>query len=85
MTPPAPDRCPMCRTNIDHPPAICPVCLGTFKHVAGVRSHLGPAHGIGPGLRAHNLAVDVARAELRGWPTEELRVRFSEVYQEGFA
>lgn len=76
-----PGMCTLCRADAGHDLVPCPVCGRNFQHVPGLRTHLGSAHGMTPGRRAHTLAIDVARAGVRGWPTEDLRARFSEVYR----
>jgi predicted amidophosphoribosyltransferase len=70
-----PGMCGQCHADLGHPEAQCPVCFRAFAHVSGVYSHL-KVHGILPRSRAHALAMDFARALVRGWPTEAPLAKF---------
>lgn len=60
--------CKMCHAPYGHPLSVCAVCGAGHVHVAGTGIHLAADHSIVPGTRAHALALDVARARVRGWP-----------------
>jgi hypothetical protein len=55
-----------------HPPLACPLCSHSVRHLSGLFLHLS-AHGLYAGSRATSLALDVARAEVRGLAAEALR------------
>lgn len=55
-----------------HPPLACPMCGHTVRHLSGLFLHLA-SHGLYAGSRATSLAMDVARAEVRGLDASQLR------------
>lgn len=60
-------------------PVGCPIpgCGERVAHLAALYNHVLTRHGY-PGRRTISLAVEVARAEVRGWPTEGPRSRLLE-------
>lgn len=70
-----PGFCSICHAQLPHPPAVCPICGVERTHIAGIYGHLGPAHGYAPGRRPHALLLAIARAQVRGWPTQPLIAR----------
>lgn len=64
----APDRCGLCHAPRGHRQAACPICGAAFDHVSGVEGHLATTHVIPEGKRPRALLVDIARAQVRGWP-----------------
>ncbi|MGB6442421.1 MAG: hypothetical protein WBF81_03900 [Thermoplasmata archaeon] len=64
--------CRQCRAPFDHEPAKCPLCVGfSCGHIGGLDNHFTRTHGLRSGSRARAMAMDVARAQVRGWPLSE--------------
>lgn len=71
-----PGFCSNCHAPILHPRASCPLCPQTFGHITGLSLHVDAVHGLRGGTRVRALALDVARAQVRGWPTEPSMQKF---------
>lgn len=61
-----------CHLWLGHPPLVCPLCTHTVRHLSGLFLHLS-THGLYAGRRVTSLALDVARAEVRGLDARQLR------------
>lgn len=87
MTPsggPRPGLCSVCKAPLPHPPVHCPICLDRqFQHIGGVYMHLCRFHQLT--TRGQSSAMDVARAEARGWPIDYPRQVFEDLLRTGVA
>jgi hypothetical protein len=74
--------CPDCHVDQPHARVDCPLCdWPSFAHLNGLYSHLARSHKVLTGSRLHALAMDVARAQVRGWPIDGPTFAMREAFQ----
>jgi hypothetical protein len=74
--------CADCEASLPHPRVDCPLCeWPSFAHVDGLTVHVRRHHGIPAGGRLLMLVLEVARAQLRGWPLDGPTFAMREAFQ----